>query len=99
MRIKLSSFLAPFVSVFVFVFVFVFATFFSSLSSWGVLVPLELLPLLLEFCVSSFYKMVFRILCFLASLVYLEFGVSNPRGVRLLGDGGEGSLDSEKGLI
>ena len=99
MRIKLSSFLAPFVSVFVFVFVFVFATFFSSLSSWGVLVPLELLPLLLEFGVSSFYKMVFRILCFLASLVYLEFGVSNPRGVRLLGDGGEGSLDSEKGLI
>ena len=78
---------------------FRFATFFSSLSSWGVLVPLELLPLLLEFCVSSFYKMVFRILCFLASLVYLEFGVSNPRGVRLLGDGGEGSLDSEKGFI
>ena len=99
MRIKLSSFLAPFVSVFVFVFVFVFATFFSSLSSWGVLVPLELLPLLLEFGVSSFYKMVFRILCVLASSVYLEFGVSNPRGVRLLGDGGEGSLDSEKGLI
>ena len=56
MRIKLSSFLAPFVSVFVFVFVFVFATFFSSLSSWGVLVPLELLPLLLEFCVTVFTK-------------------------------------------
>ena len=44
----------------------------SSLSSCGVLVPLELLPLLLEFGVWS-----------------------NPSGVRLRGEGGDGSLDSE----
>ena len=49
-----------------------FDTFFSSLSSWGVLVPLELLPL------------------------RLEFGVSSPSGVRLRGEGGDGSLDSEE---
>ena len=48
---------------------------------------------------SAVFTKWFRILCVLASFVYLEFGVSNPRGVRLLGDGGEGSLDSEKGLI
>ena len=49
-----------------------FGTFLSSLSSCGVLVPLELLPLLLEFGVWS-----------------------NPSGVRLRGEGGDGSLDSE----
>ena len=52
-----------------------FDTFLSSLSSCGVLVPLELLPL------------------------RLEFGVSRPSGVRLRGEGGEGSLDSEEDSV
>ena len=92
MRIKLSSFLAPFVSVFVFVFVFVFATFFSSLSSWGVLVPLELLPLLLEFGVNSFYKMVFRILCFWHRRSTLSLVSAIPEVSGSLGTEGRGRL-------
>ena len=89
-RIKLSSFLAPFVSVFVFLIMFVFATFFSSLSSWGVLVPLELLPLLLEFGVSSFYKMVFYVFWHRRSTLSLVSAIPEVSGS--LGTEGRGRL-------